>query len=319
MKHRQALATVQAHHLPLWAWGGFLFFVATMLSIDLGVFNRKAKEMTLGKALGWCAVWITLALGFNGLVSWKLGGQAGLEFFTGYLIEICLSIDNIFVFILVFQYFRIPPALQHGVLFWGIIGAVIMRAVFIFAGITLLEHFHWIMYGFGAFLVFTGFKMAFSGDKKMDPEKNLAVRMFRKIFPVTSELHGKHFLVRQDGKLFATPLLIVLVIVETTDLVFALDSIPAVLAVTQKAFIVFTSNIFAILGLRALYFAISGVMKLFRYLGIGLAAVLIFIGIKMLSDDFYPIPITASLGVIAGIIAIAVVASLMNPKKDAQA
>jgi tellurite resistance protein TerC len=300
--------------MPWWAWAGFLVFIAIMLALDLGVFNRRAHEVSLKQALVWCAVWFGLAMTFDLLVTFKLGEQAGLEFFTGYIVEMCLSVDNVFVFIVVFQYFRVEPRHQHRVLFWGILGAVVMRAIFIFAGISLINAFHWIIYVFGAFLVYTGIKLAI--PKKEDgfsPDKNPAVRLARRFLPVTNEFEGGHFFTRRDGRLHATPLFIVLIVIETTDVMFALDSIPAVIAITRNEFIVFTSNIFAILGLRSLYFAVSGVMKLFRYLNIGLAVILVFVGLKMIASHYYPIDIRISLGIIGTVLAASILASVLIP------
>ncbi len=300
--------------LPWWAWVGFLAFIGLMLALDLGVLNRKAHEVSLKEALAWCAVWFGLAMAFNLLVSFKLGEQAALEFFTGYIVEMCLSVDNVFVFIVVFQYFRVEPRYQHRVLFWGIIGAVVMRALFIFAGISLINAFHWIIYLFGAFLVFTGIKLAIpKKDDNFAPEKNPAVKIARRFLPVTNHFEGGHFFTRIHGKLHATPLFIVLIVVETTDVMFALDSIPAVIAITRNEFIVFTSNIFAILGLRSLYFAVSGVMKLFRFLNIGLAVILIFVGLKMIVSHYYPIDIRLSLGIIGTVLATSILASVLIP------
>jgi tellurite resistance protein TerC len=305
--------------MPWWAWVGFLAFIAAMLALDLGILNRKAHEVTLKEALAWCAVWFGLAMAFNLLVSFKMGEQAALEFFTGYIVEMCLSVDNVFVFIVVFQYFRVEPRHQHRVLFWGILGAVIMRALFIFAGISLINAFHWIIYVFGAFLVYTGIKLAI--PKKEDgfsPERNPAVKLARRFLPVTNHFEGGHFFTHVHGKLHATPLFIVLLVVETTDVMFALDSIPAVIAITRNEFIVFTSNIFAILGLRSLYFAVSGVMKLFRFLNIGLAVILVFVGLKMIVSHYYPIDIRISLGIIGSVLAASILASVLIPvaRKD---
>lgn len=301
--------------MPWWAWAGFLAFITAMLALDLGVFNRKSHVVTLKEALAWCAVWFGLAMAFNLLVSQKMGTQAGLEFFTGYIVELCLSVDNVFVFIVIFQYFRVEPRYQHRVLFWGIVGAVVMRALFIFAGISLINAFHWIIYVFGAFLVYTGIKLALpKKDDGFEPEKNPAVRLARKLFPVTPTFEGGHFFTRHHGQLFATPLFLVLVIVETTDVMFALDSIPAVIAITRNEFIVFTSNIFAILGLRSLYFAVSGVMQLFRFLNIGLAVILVFVGVKMLVSSYVSVPIHISLGIIGAVLAASIVASVMIPQ-----
>jgi tellurite resistance protein TerC len=303
--------------LPLWAWGAFLLFIVAMLALDLGVFHRKSHDIKMKEALGWCGVWFTLAMIFNGIV-WKwLGPKSALEFFTGYLIEICLSVDNVFVFIVVFTYFKVPPRHQHRVLFWGIVGAAVMRLLFIFAGISLLERFHWLIYVFGAFLVITGIKMALPKKEELDPEKNIAVRLFRKFFAVTPKYVEGQFFAIHHGKKMATPLFIVLLVIETTDVAFALDSIPAVLAITSDPFIVFTSNIFAILGLRSLYFALSGVMGLFRYLGLGLSFILAFIGVKMLISSIYHVSIGISLGVIALTLAVSIGASLLIPEKKA--
>ena len=303
--------------LPWWAWVGFLIFVATMLALDLGVFNRKSHVVSVKEALVWCGVWFALAMGFNLLVSAKMGPQSGLEFFTGYIVELCLSVDNVFVFIVIFQYFRVEPRYQHRVLFWGILGAVLMRAVFIFAGISLINTFHWIIFVFGAFLVYTGIKLAI--PKKEDgfaPEKNPLIKLARRLLPVTPHFEGGNFFVRPHGRLHATPLFIVLLVVETTDVMFALDSIPAVIAITRNEFIVFTSNIFAILGLRSLYFAVSGIMRLFRYLNVGLAIILVFIGVKMLASHYIDIPIKLSLGIIGSVLAISVLASVLLPEKE---
>lgn len=300
--------------MPWWAWAGFLVFIAAMLALDLGVLNRKAHEVSLKEALAWCAVWFSLAMAFNLLVTFQMGEQAGLEFFTGYIVELCLSVDNVFVFIVVFQYFRVEPRHQHRVLFWGILGAVIMRAIFIFAGITLINKFHWIIYVFGAFLVYTGIKLAIpKKEEGFTPDKNPAVKLARRLLPVTDHFSGGRFFVHAHGKLHATPLFIVLIVVETTDVMFALDSIPAVIAITRNEFIVFTSNIFAILGLRSLYFAVSGVMKLFRFLNIGLAIILVFVGVKMLVSHYYPIDIRISLGIIGTVLAASIIASVMIP------
>lgn len=300
--------------MPWWAWAGFLAFIATMLALDLGVFNRNAHTVKLKEALAWCAVWFGLAMAFNLLVSFKMGSTAAMEFFTGYIVEMCLSVDNVFVFIVIFQYFRVEPRYQHRVLFWGILGAVIMRALFIFAGISLINAFHWIIYVFGAFLVYTGVKLALpKKEDGFDPEKNPLVKVARNVVPITNHFEGGHFFTRVHGKLHATPLFLVLLVVETTDVMFALDSIPAVIAITRNEFIVFTSNIFAILGLRSLYFAVSGVMQLFRFLNIGLAVILVFVGFKMLASHYLPVPIHLSLGIIGTVLAASIVASVMFP------
>ena len=305
--------------MPWWAWAGFLGFVAVMLALDLGVFNRRAHVVTLKEALAWCAVWFGLAMAFNLLIALKMpdtaAGKPALEFFTGYIVELCLSVDNVFVFIVIFQYFRVEPRHQHRVLFWGILGAVVMRAVFIFAGISLINAFHWIIYVFGAFLVYTGVKLALPRkDDGFEPEKNPAVKLARRFLPVTTQFEGGHFFTRVGGRLHATPMFLVLLIVETTGVMFALDSIPAVIAITRNEFIVFTSNIFAILGLRSLYFAVSGVMQLFRYLNLGLAVILCFVGLKMLVSHWVHVEIHISLGIIGTVLAASILASVLIPQ-----
>ena len=295
----------------LTVWAGFIAFVCLMLALDLGIFNRQQKEVSIKAALIWTAVWITIAMIFNSGIYYFLGKEKALEFLTGYVIEKALSIDNIFVFIMVFGYFNIPAKYQHKILFYGILGALVMRAIFIFAGVALITKFHWIIYIFGAFLIFTGIKMLFQDDEKLEPDKNLLIRVFKKIMPVTKDLHGSNFFVRINNKNFATPLFIVLLLIEFTDLIFAVDSIPAILAITKDPFIVFTSNVFAILGLRSLYFALAGITKYFRFLKYGLSLVLVFVGVKMCIVDFYKIPIVISLLTIIGIIASSVLASLV--------
>ncbi|ATC63862.1 hypothetical protein CMV30_07830 [Nibricoccus aquaticus] len=305
--------------LPLWAWAAFMLFIVAMLALDLGVFHKNSHEIKTKEALIWCAVWFTLAMAFNAIIYFWRGPQPAMEFFTGYLIEICLSVDNVFVFILIFTFFKVPKIHQHRVLFWGIIGAVVMRALFIAGGIALLSTLDWVLYVFGAFLIFTGIKMALPKSEEADPEKNIAVRLVRKFFPVTPTFVGGKFFTTINGRRYATPLFIVLIAIETTDVIFAVDSIPAILGITKDGFIVFTSNIFAILGLRSLYFALSGSMQLFRFLGLGLALILIFIGVKMvLTWDLlggHHVPIGLSLGVIGGIIAVSVIASLVFKEK----
>ena len=306
-------------------WIAFNLFVLAMLAVDLGVFHRKAHTVSLKEAAGWSAVWITLALLFNVLVVRLYGPQAGLEFLTGYLIEKALSVDNIFVFVLVFSYFRVPPAYQHRILFWGILGALLMRGAMIGAGVWLLERFAWIIYLFGAFLVVTGIRMAFHDETDIEPEANPVIRLLRRVLPVTTRGEGQRFFVRrapgeQGGPMpwlrwAATPLFIVLVVIETTDLVFALDSIPAVFAITREPFIVYTSNVFAILGLRALYFLLAGVIDRFHFLKIGLSVVLVFVGVKMLISGIFHLPIGLSLGFIALVLILSVAASLLFPKK----
>ncbi|MBI1790667.1 MAG: TerC family protein [Acidobacteria bacterium] len=297
-------------------WIGFILFVLAMLALDLGVFHRLAHEVRLREALLWTAVWITLALVFNVGVYFWFGPERALEFMTGYLIEKALSVDNIFVFLVIFSYFAVPAALQHRVLFWGILGALVMRAIFIFLGAALLQRFHWVIYIFGAFLVFTGVKLLLQGGSEMHPERNPLFRLFQRLVPSVSDYRGSHFSVVENGKRYATPLLLVLVAIEATDLVFAVDSIPAIFAITTDPFIVFTSNIFAILGLRALYFALAGVMDKFHYLRVGLALVLAFVGAKMMLTDLYKIPIVASLAVVVVLLMGSIVASLIRPPTE---
>ncbi len=297
-------------------WGGFIAFVIFMLALDLGVFNRKSHEVSIREALIWSAVWISLALIFNYGVYHFIGHEKGLEFLTGYLIEKALSVDNLFVFIMVFSMFGVPSKYQHKVLFWGILGALVMRAIFIFAGVALINRFHWIIYIFGAFLIYTGFKMMVHKEESLHPEQNPLVRLFKKLMPVTNEMHGDRFFVRINHKTFATPLFVVLIIIEFTDLIFATDSIPAILAISHDPFIIFSSNVFAILGLRALYFALAGLTKYFAYLKYGLAVILVFVGVKMGISGFYHFPIVASLLVILAILVVSVVLSLLFPPKD---
>ena len=298
----------------LFPWVIFNIFVLGMLALDLLVFHRKAHAVSLREALSWSAVWIALALIFNVGIYYLWGSEKALEFLAGYLIEKSLSVDNIFVFIMIFSYFAVPAIYQHRILFWGILGALIMRAIFIAAGAALLSAFHWIIYIFGGFLIITGIKMFFAGEEKIEPEKNPAVLLLRRFMPITNEFHGQRFFVRIDQRLWATPLFVVLVVIETTDVIFAVDSIPAIFAITMDPFIVYTSNIFAILGLRALYFLLAGIMDMFRYLKVGLSFVLCFVGVKMMLVDFYKIPIGVSLGVVGGILAISILASLVKPK-----
>jgi tellurite resistance protein TerC len=298
----------------------YVFFTAAIIAlllVDLGLFQRKERDIKIKEALGWSALWITLALLFNvGLFFWH-GKEASLQFLTGYLIELTLSVDNLFVFVLIFMYFRVPTQYQHKVLFWGIIGAQVMRGLLIGLGVALIWKFHWILYLFGIFLVFTGVKMGFQDEAaEIHPERNILVRIFRKFMPITAGYHGSRFFVKLDGRRYATLLFVVVLVVETTDLLFALDSIPAIFAITTDPFIVYTSNIFAILGLRSLYFALAGLMNLFHYLKIGLAAVLTFVGMKMLLSEVYPIPIILTLLVVSGVILLSVLASLIWPKKE---
>ena len=296
-------------------WVAFTIFVLIMLALDLGVFHRKSHEIGFKEAFGWSIAWIILAAVFNAGVWYYFGPVKGLEFATAYVIERALSVDNIFVFIVLFTSFAVPKIYQHRVLFWGILGALIMRALFIVAGAALLQRFHWVIYIFGALLLATGIKLLFQGDEELHPEKNPLYRLASRFIPSVSTYDGSNFFTIQNGKRFATPLFLVLIAIETADVVFAVDSIPAIFAITTDPFIIYTSNIFAILGLRALYFVLAGMMDKFHYLKLGLSAVLIFVGVKMLIDSFYKIPVVLSLTIIVGILTIAVVASLARAKR----
>ncbi len=300
----------------LWLWVGFGIFVVVMLVLDLGVFHRSAHEVKIREALIWCAVWIGLALLFNaGVYLWK-GPVKALEFLTSYLIEEALSVDNLFVFLMIFSYFRVDRRYQHRVLFWGILGAIIMRAIFIGMGVALIQRFHWIIYLFGAFLVVTGVKMALQKDKELRPESNPVLKLFRRWMPVTEDYVEGKFFVRRNGQSLATPLFVVLLLVESTDLVFAVDSIPAVLAISHDPLIVYTSNIFAIMGLRSIFFALAGIIQLFHYLQYGLSIILVFVGLKMVLSNFYKIPVGVALGVVAGILVASVLISILWPPKE---
>jgi tellurite resistance protein TerC len=300
----------------MWLWVGFNVFILAMLALDLGVFHRKTHVVSLKESLTWTGVWVVLALLFNAGVWHYAGSQKALEFFTGYVIEKSLSVDNVFVFALLFSYFAVPPLYQHKVLFWGILGALIMRAIMIALGAALITKFAWIIYVFGGFLILTGIKMIVKRDEEIHPERNPVVRWFKKLMPVTPEYRGDKFFVRENGIRMATPLFVVLLLVEFTDLIFAVDSIPAIFAVTKDPFIVYTSNVFAILGLRSLYFALAGVMDKFHYLKIGLGVVLAFVGVKMiLAHTAWKIDTLVSLGVIVLILTTSVVWSLLKPKK----
>jgi tellurite resistance protein TerC len=296
-------------------WIGFIAFVLAMLALDLGVFHRKAHRVSMREALLWSLVWIGLALVFNlGVYLW-FGSERALEFLTGYLIEKALSVDNLFVFLVLFSYFAVPAPLQHRVLVFGILGALVMRAAFIAAGAALLENFHWIIYVFGAFLVFTGIKLLAHRESEVEPDRILVLRIFRRLVRSVPDYRGGKFLVRESGLWFATPLLAVLVAIEATDIVFAVDSIPAIFAITTDPFIVFTSNIFAILGLRALYFLLAGMLGKFRYLKVGLGLVLAFVGAKMLLSGLFKVPVALSLGIVGGLLALSIVASLLIPER----
>jgi tellurite resistance protein TerC len=295
-------------------WGVFFTLVAAMLALDLGVFHRKERRISLREALFWSIFWTIVAFVFNGWIYYRFGSEPGTEFLTGYVIERSLSFDNIFVFIIIFNYFAVAAQYQHRVLFWGILGALISRGVFIAMGAALIERFEWMIYLFGAFLVYTGVKILLEkGETEVHPEQNPVVRLFQRFVPLTPRYHGKRFFALENGRRVATPLMLVLVVIEATDIVFAVDSIPAIFAITRNQFIIFTSNIFAILGLRALYFLLAGLMHKFRYLGFGLGLVLAFIGAKMLTHRWIEIPTSWSLGVVLGILTLAIVASLLRP------
>lgn len=297
-------------------WGSFIIFILLMLALDLGVFQRKSNEIKVKESLLLMGFWISLALLFNLGIYVTRGPRPALEFLAGYLIEESLSVDNIFVFLMIFSYFSVPARVQRKALVWGILGAIILRAVFILTGLTLIHQFHWLIYVFGGLLVWTGIKMVSTSEKQIEPEKNPVIKLFRKFVPVTKGYEGDKFFVKRADQYFATPLLIVLLVVETTDLIFAVDSIPAVFGVTLDPFIVYTSNIFAILGLRSLYFALAGMMKRFHYLSYGLSIILVFIGAKMLLSYFFLIPIHIALSVVAGVLALSIVFSLVLPERS---
>src|SRR5687768_9129224 len=292
-------------------WGGFNLFVLGMLALDLGIFHRRAHVVKVREALIWTAVWITLSMAFNLFVYHYLGKEKALEFFTAYLIEKSLSIDNIFVMIMIFGYFQVPQAYQHKVLFWGILGALVMRVIFILAGIELIHKFHWLIYVFGGFLVFTGIRMVSSGEQSLRPEQNPLMKLARRIFPVTEKFEDDKFFIRRSGKVWATPLFLVVVLIEGTDLIFAVDSIPAILSISEDPFIVYTSNVFAILGLRSLYFALAGIEKYFTYLKYGLATILVFVGLKMCFADVIKVPVEISLIIISFMLVISMLASVI--------
>jgi len=304
-------------------WVVFNVAVLGILALDLGVFHRRTHKVGFKESLIWSAVWVLLAVGFA-IFIWQWRGRPfALEFVTGYIIELSLSVDNLFVFLLIFSYFKVDSKHQHKVLFWGILGAIIMRAIFILVGVSIIRKFHWVVYIFGAFLVYTGIKLGVGGETQVEPEKNPFLKGLRRWFPMSDEYHGDRFVIRREGKTWVTPLLAVLLVVETTDLLFAVDSIPAILAITQDTFIVYTSNVFAILGLRSMYFTLSGLMSLFYYLKYGLAAILTFVGIKMLLSGehtelfgirlHYAIPVEIALGVVGGLLALSIIASVLFP------
>ena len=300
--------------MTVW-WIFFGVFILAMLALDLGVFNRKTHVIQMKEALLWTSFWVTLALLFGAGIYFFYGHGKAIEYVTAYLIEYSLSIDNLFVFMLIFRYFDVPRAYEHKALFWGILLALITRAVFIFAGVALISNFHWVMYIFGAFLIVTGIKMALNKQTEVHPDKNIAIRLLRYVMPVSKNFSGAKFFVREGGVRFATPMLAVLLALETTDILFAIDSIPAVLAISQDPFIVYTSNVFAILGLRSLFFAISGLMRLFHLLHYGLASILSFVGVKMLIADFFHVPVGISLLIIASILIASIISSVVWPEK----
>lgn len=297
-------------------WVAFNAFVLIMLALDLGVFHRKAHEVSIKEALTWTGIWIALAMLFNLFIYHHFDKDKAIEFFTGYIIEKSLSVDNIFVIIMIFSYFNVPRIYQHKVLFWGVLGALVMRVIFIFAGVELLHRFHWLIYIFGGFLIITAIRMITSKDDKLEPERNPLVKLVRKKFRVTPAFHGDNFFVKIRGQLSATPLFLVVIMIEFTDLIFAVDSIPAILAISEDPFIVYTSNVFAILGLRSLYFALSGIEKYFQYLKYGLAVILVFVGAKMCLMDFIKIPVEISLIVIVFVLGISMLASAVMSKQQ---
>jgi tellurite resistance protein TerC len=302
----------------LYFWILFNVFALGMLVLDLTVFHRRGRVVRSGEALAWSAVWIALAAAFAALVFFWQGRQVALEFVTGYVLELSLSVDNLFIFLLIFRFFSVPEQHQHRVLFWGILGALLMRGFFIVAGVGLIHRFHWILYVFGALLIYSGIRLGFAGEHQVNPATNPAVKALRRFMPVTDDYQGGRFFVRGwkgNPGLYATPLLVVLAVIETTDVLFAVDSIPAVLAVTLNAFVVYTSNVFAILGLRSMYFAVSGLMKVFRFLHTGLALVLILVGLKMITADRFPVATHVTLAVVAGVLAVSVAASVRYPGK----
>lgn len=309
------------HHMPLQTmmWLGFGAIILVMFVIDLGLFSRKSHEIKFREALTWTLVWVSLALAFNVWIYFEMGPTKALEFFTGYLIEQSLSVDNLFVFIMIFSFFHITKVHQPKILKWGIIGALVMRAIFIMTGIELIERFHWIIYVFGGILVVTGVKMVFGGDEKIDPEKNFLIRLVRKFVPITKRIRDDRFFIKKGGVRAATPLFLALVMVESSDLIFAVDSIPAVLAVSRDPFIVYTSNVFAIMGLRSLYYLLSNVMEMFVYLKLGVSVILVYVGVKMLLVDIYQIPIIFSLGTIVGVLVISILTSVTIGNRRAKA
>lgn len=299
----------------VWEWVAFGTIIAIMLIVDLGIFHKKSHTVSIKESLVWTGIWIALSLIFNAWVYFSMGQQKGLEFLTGYIIEKSLSIDNIFVISLIFSYFKVPSQYQHRVLFWGVLGALLFRIIFVFAGVALIQKFHWMIYLFGGFLVFTGLKMLKESDKKIDIEHNPMITFVRRFFKITPQFEGQKFYIVKDGVRHFTPLFLVLIMIESTDIVFAVDSIPAILAITPDPFIVFTSNVFAILGLRSLYFAVNGIMEMFEYINYALSGILVFVGFKMLVSSYIKVPTALSVGVIFTLIIASILASIYFPKK----
>lgn len=303
----------------LYFWILFNLFALGMLVVDLRVFHRPGHVVRFREALGWSAMYVAMAAAFAAVLYFWQGRQAGLEFVTGYVLELSLSVDNLFVFLVIFKYFAVPDEQQHRVLFWGILGALVLRGIFIGAGVGLIHRFHWLLYIFGALLIYSGIRVCIMGEHQIDPAANPVVKAFRSWMPVTNDFHDGRFFIRNPhdhARLYATPLLIVLLVIETTDVLFAVDSIPAILAITLNAFIVYTSNVFAILGLRSMYFAVSGLMKIFRFLHYGLAIVLVLVGVKMVGSDYFKVPIHMTLGVVAGVLVISILLSMAFPRKQ---
>jgi tellurite resistance protein TerC len=296
-------------------WIVFGVTVLVMLALDLGIFHRRAHVIEVKEALMWSAVWIALALLFNLVIYFLLGSDMALKFLTGYVVEKSLSVDNLFVFLMIFSYFAVPSAYQHKVLFWGILGALIMRAIFIATGLIIVERIHWVIYLFGAFLIFTGIRILLRKGKELHPEDNAVLKLFCRFMPVTNDYHEDRFWLKKNGGYLATPLFLVLLVIETTDVVFAVDSIPAILAITLDPLIVYSSNVFAILGLRALYFALAAAIQRWRYLHYGLSAILVFLGLKMLSSGFFKVPTGIALGVVAAILAVSAIASVLRRRE----
>jgi tellurite resistance protein TerC len=300
-------------------WAIFGIVIVAMLVLDLGVLNRRPHAVTVKEALAWSAVWIGLAMGFLVLVAVTRGPEVGMEFLACYLIEESLSVDNLFVFLVLFTYFNVPKDLQHKALFWGIVGAIVMRAAFIAAGVAVIQRFEWLIYGLGALLIVMGIRMAFAKEQEVHPERNPVLRLFRRFFPVTKDYRGGRFFVRETGKLVATPLFVVLLVIESTDVVFAIDSVPAALAISRDPFVVYTANVFAILGLRSLYFALAGIMPMFAYLHYGLSLILVFTGAKMILSHWVRIPIGVVLAAVGGILLVSVIASILKARSERKA